>query len=211
MSVVPLFLAWWVHQVRRGELTWSALAARLACLAGALLIAYVVYYRGVAGLIRDAAVTITPDGTGPGWSLDSSVIKSGKTIQDLLLKFGALPLWLAWQGLTGQERAGDLTGLLRVWLAVTALLMLLAITTPVTLRFEYFVVPAIAALSGIGAEQEMRRGRRGRLRATWAFCFAVQLALAVLMLLAHFRLISVVIESDRWPFPVGPRWSAVTG
>ncbi len=129
-------------------------------------------------------------------------VQVGKTLQDLLLKFGAAPLLLAAVGCRRKDAPPRLKRLLTSWFGCGLGYAALALLTPLPLRFEYFLVPAVAAAAGLGAEEMERRGRRRLVAAALSFAFLLQLALAVLMLAGRFELISVIMESDRWPFPV---------
>jgi hypothetical protein len=75
----------------------------------------------------------------------------------------------------------------------------LAVLTPVTLRFELFLVPAVAGLAAIGAEHLRREGHRRIVAGIVTFAFAMQALLLVAILTGWFEIINVVLESDRWP------------
>ena len=86
----------------------------------------------------------------------------GKLAQDAVLKFGLLPVLLAARGLRGLRALPLLRRLIGVWAGVAVALALVAVVTPFPLRAEYFAVPAVAIVAGLGAE---RLGREGHSRA----------------------------------------------
>ncbi|HEY5907253.1 MAG TPA: hypothetical protein VIZ31_04375, partial [Vicinamibacteria bacterium] len=120
-----------------------------------------------------------------------------KVIQNLVLKFGGGPLWLAWIGL--RVAAEPLRTLLRAWLGVGVALALLAVFGPIALRFEYFAAPAVALAAGLGAADLWQRERRHLVQGILAAAVALQVVLGLLLLQGHFVLRNVIIPSGKWP------------
>jgi len=121
----------------------------------------------------------------------------GKLAQDLALKFGVTPLVLAWTGLRAAPTADRLKALLVPWFVTGGLVGLLALFSPLPLRFEYFLVPAVAMAAGLGSEHMSRPWRVAGV----ALPLLLQVTLAAFLLARRFYLISVILESPRWPFP----------
>lgn len=188
---------------------WLALAARhdpgfarrgLLALLIAVAVAWLVYYREFAQVVSNAtqAAVGSAAATGPaGWSLRG--VRVGKTLQDLLLKFGAAPLALAWLGWRRRSLPPQLQRAATSCLTVGAVAGLAAWLTPFPLRFEYFVAPTVALLAGAGAAECASTGRRGWAEAALAFALGVQAILGVALVEGRFDPINVIMESARWP------------
>jgi hypothetical protein len=181
-----------------GELLANRLSSRearglLACVGAAAFVAWLVYYR--------EAPLVSIDPTQGGW-LFVRGYRVGKLLQDLVLKFGLLPLVLAAYGLRGTGGEAALGRLLRAWLASGFLLAAIAILTPFPLRFEYFLVPAVAATAGLGVERLEATRRRPWIAFAWLALFGLQVGVSTLHLYGRLEPIAVVMESPRWRFPV---------
>ncbi len=192
-----LVAVWSVLGLVRWGWSWRRALAVLAPAGLGLAVAWLVYYREVQSTAVAAASSIESHavaGTASFFSI--RWYRVGKLVQDLVLKFGLTPLPLAYLGMRGAvpER---LRQLLVAWFATGAVAGLLALASPLPLRFEYFLVPAVATAAGIGSEQVSRRWRALGLLVP----LAVQLVLAGFLLARRFYLISVIMESPRWPFP----------
>lgn len=188
----------WLARAARHDprFAWRGLLALLAAAA----VAWLVYYREVAQVLSSAtqAAFDSAAATGPaGWGLRG--VRVGKTLQDLLLKFGAAPLALAWLGWRRRSLPPQLQRAATSCLAVGALAGLAAWLTPFPLRFEYFVLPTVALLAGVGAEECARSGRRGWAEAALALALGVQAVLGVALVEGWFDPINVIMESPRWP------------
>ena len=196
LLLLALLGCWTAGQLRAGAaaaagrvLAWGALGAGIA---------WLVYYREVAGLVLQVLGGIASGAVGHTHAfLGVRWYRVGKTLQDLLLKFGAAPLLAAAAGLRGRELGPPLDRLLWSWFTAGAGLGLVALLTPIPLRFEYFLGPAVALAAGLGAEGWSRRGRGLLL----AVPLLVQALLAACLWARRFHLISVILESPRWPFP----------
>jgi len=94
--------------------------------------------------------------------------------------------------------------LVRSWLAGGAFFAVLAVMTPVAFRFEYFLAPALAVAAGLGAEAWEREGRGRWVTALWALSFALQAVVGLMLVLGRFEIISVIIPSPRWAWPLRP-------
>jgi hypothetical protein len=127
----------------------------------------------------------------------------GKILQDLLLKFALWPVALATWAMVRVRRPLPLRTLLVPWFAVGLALALVAVLSPFPLRFEYFLLPAVAAAAGLGAARltARRRVAPAVLTAGWTAAFALQAVLGLLLLQDRFEIIAVIMESPRWPFP----------
>ncbi|MCU0242346.1 MAG: hypothetical protein MUF51_07970, partial [Vicinamibacteria bacterium] len=123
----------------------------------------------------------------------------GKIAQDSLLKFGLLPLFLAVMGY--RRASGPLRDLLSAWFVSGGLLGLLAVLTPFSLRFEYFLVPAVAMAAGLGAAQLIETRRVRWVQVIWLIVFALQFISACLMLTHHYQMIAVIMDSPRGTAP----------
>jgi hypothetical protein len=198
-SLVLLLGTWWTAQRWRGDLDGRRYAQQLLALGAAVLLAWLIYYREVPTVVAATGVPTNPDWGQIRW------FRVGKIAQDLLLKFGLLPLFLAAAAVRGGTPE-PLRTLLRCWLGVAALLALVAVLSPFPLRFEYFLMPAVAMAAGLGAERLVfGRPARARLYAAGvAAVFALQVALGILLLRDRFEIITVIMESPRWPFPIKP-------
>jgi hypothetical protein len=194
---VLLLLLWWVLATWTGTLARRDLGRRLALVGLAGLTAWIAYYREVGFTFGDpnraevAARYFQPH-----------VYRLGKIAQDLVLKFGAVPVVLAVLAWPGALSLPALRPLAQAWLAVTLGFAALAVLSPFPLRFEYFAVPLVCLLGGVYAEKDAR---------AFAWCVAASgVALAVQILegvawrLGRFEIIAVIMESPRWPFPF--RW-----
>lgn len=170
----------------------------LAALGAGAAIAWFLYYRETTPLLL-RAVSILEQGSlrDAGAFFRVRWVHVGKLLQDVVLKFGGAPLYLAWLGLRSPRLPARLAPLLQAWLVTALICGAFALFTPVAMRFEYFALPAIALLAGIGASEVSERAARW----TWASSFAIQLALAAAALFGKLRLISLIIPSQRWPFP----------
>jgi hypothetical protein len=196
LCLMGLLAAWAIRARGRAAVTLAAAAIAAA-------IAWIVYYRAVAAMTMGSLGSIGSHlAQEPTGFVRIRWVRVGKTLQDLVLKFGATPLLLALAGLRGRDAPPALKALLVAWIACGALYGALAILTPLPLRFEYFLMPAVAAAAGLGAEALAERGRGGLVTLALAAAFAIQLALAALLVAGRFELISVVMESDRWAWPV---------
>jgi hypothetical protein len=203
LSLGGLLVLWTSLRLRRRELPPTRAAAILGAALAAAAIAWLAYYREVASLTLASLASIGSHATqDPSGFLRVRWVRVGKTLQDLVLKFGGAPLGLAVAGLRRADLPPRLATLLASWIFCGLGYGALAILTPLPLRFEYFLLPAVAAAAGLGAEAMERRGRVRLVSLALAVAFAIQLALALLLIAGRFELISVVMESDRWPFPV---------
>jgi hypothetical protein len=168
-------------------------AVWLAFLGGSV-IAFIAYYRHVLPLFAESTSRLE---AGP--FLGVRWFRIGKFAQDLLLKFGLLPLVLAARGLAVMVTPA-LERVLKAWLLSGLGLAIVAFATPVPLRFEYLALGAVCCLAALGVEKVSPLTARVAL----ALSLAVELALLVLLAAHRFRLISVILDSPRWPFPIGP-------
>ena len=195
-SLVLLLALWWTWQRVRGELDLRRFLLQVGALGAAALFAWALYYREVSAVIEPTGIRGNPAVGEVRW------FRVGKIGQDLLLKFGLLPLVLAVIGMRAPVPPA-LRTLLGSWLLVGLGLALVAVLTPFPLRFEYFVMPAVAIAAGLGAaELSGRDGAKTRWVAlAWAFVFGLQVLLGVLLLHDRFEIIAVIMESPRWPFP----------
>jgi hypothetical protein len=189
-------LLWAVYgMLRKGGSARDGLALLVpACLG--LGLAWMLYYREVHDTTTAAANSIgrhllSGDFFGVRW------YRAGKFVQDLALKFGVTPLVLAWIGLRTKDAPDRLKALLAPWFVTGALTGLLALLSPLPLRFEYFLVPAVAMAAGLGSEHTSRRWRVVGVLVP----LLLQIVLAGFLLARRFYLISVIIESPRWLFP----------
>ncbi|HEV8253167.1 MAG TPA: hypothetical protein VGQ78_00310 [Vicinamibacteria bacterium] len=196
-----LMALWTALRLRRREMSRRRAALMLAAAAAAAAIAWIVYYRAVAALTLGSLASIGRHlADEPAGFVRIRWVRLGKTLQDVVLKFGAAPLLLAAVGLRRRDLPPGLATLLTAWTVCGLGYGALAILTPLPLRFEYFLTPAVAAAAGLGAEALEGRGRVGLVTLALAAAFAIQLSLALLLLAGRFDIISVVMESDRWPF-----------
>ena len=201
-TALALVGAWLAREARDGRLTRATLTRWLLALSAAGLVVWLAYYRqallrtaedlsGLAGV----AVAEPEAFFGVRW------YRVGKLAQNLVLKLGGVPLLLAALGV-----ARGLPELLASWLvpwtAVGVATGLAALLSPVPLRFEYFLLPAVALAAGAGAARLRDAGRGALLNAGLGLLAALHLALAALLLSGRFELISVIMESPRWPWPI---------
>jgi hypothetical protein len=176
----------------------TPLGQGLGVVAAAAAVAFLVYFREVLPLtLRGLAELQNGTAAAGRGLLRVEWIHLGKLIQNLVLKFGGGPLWLAGLGL---GRAPEpLRTLLQAWLGVAATLALLAVFGPVALRFEYFAAPAVALAAGCGGAHLWRTGRRRAVVVVLALALLLQVVLGVLLLEGRFVLRNVIIPSERWP------------
>lgn len=198
-SAAGLVAAWSLFALRSGAEPAGRVRFVLGAVAAAALLAWAVYYREVAQSTRESlghfageAAAIRGRFGGVRW------VHLGKMVQDVALKFGLGPFLLAVAGL----RAGlpeRLRPLVHGWLLVTGGLAVVAVLTPVALRFEYFVAPALAMAAGVGAERLRAGGRSRWVAASLAVSLVLQVALALALHADAFDPINVIIPSPRWP------------
>lgn len=186
-TTISLVSLWWLMGLGRGDLARREFGRNLACLAVALGVAWVVYYRETALV------------AGAGAWMQLRWYRVGKAAQDLLLKFGLVPVIWSWQAMAARRVPEALRGLLTAWFTVGIGLLALALVTPLTLRFEYFLVPAVAMAAGTQIAAAV--GRRVAWSA-WAMALLLQSALGLLYAFGRLQIISVIMESPNWPFPV---------
>jgi hypothetical protein len=211
MSLTMLLVCYWAWEGRSGAASPSWLISRLGLLAGAGLLAVLAYYGEVLGVLWSAAgslgAALESDAGSGGFGFQG--VRLGKIVQDLLLKFGGTALLvLAWRRGDGEMRR--LEPLLGAWLVTGVAQAVLAVLTPLTLRFELFLVPAVAGLGAVAAER-LRPPHRARIVAGLiVLAFAIQAALVVAILTDWFEIINVVLESPRWPLlaPIILWWTA---
>ena len=191
---VLLLLLWWALAVRAGTVDARALAQRLALLALAALTAWIAYYREVGFTFGDPN---RPEVAARFVQLHA--YRLGKIAQDLVLKFGGLPVVLAALAWPRACSLPALRPLVQAWLAVTLGFAALAVLSPFPLRFEYFAVPLVCLLGGVYAEKD----ERAFAWCGWAcgLALALQIVEGVAWRLGRFEIIAVIMESPRWPFP----------
>ena len=176
----------------------AALRNSLLALAAGALLAFLVYFREVLPMTLRSLEEVRRGSAEVGKGLlRVEWVHLGKVIQNLMLKFGGGPLWLAWIGLG--VAAEPLRTLLRAWLGVGVALALLAVFGPIALRFEYFAAPAVALAAGLGAADLWQRERRPLVQGILAAAVALQVLLGLLLLQGHFVLRNVIIPSENWP------------
>jgi hypothetical protein len=196
LSLAILLMSWWTDQWRRGELDARRWIGQVAAMAAAAAFAWLVYYREVAAVLAPMGGPTNPEVGVVRW------FRVGKILQDLVLKFGVLPVLLAAAGWRAPLPPA-LRTLLRCWFLAGFALALVAVLTPFPLRFEFFLLPAIAAAAGGGAER-LVMGRRltpAAVNAAWLATFALQVLIGARLLQDRFEIIAVIMESPRWPFP----------
>jgi hypothetical protein len=165
----------------------------------AAVVSFAVYYREVLALATGILSNLGGHAQGaPSAFFRLRWVRVLKTLQDLLLKFGGGSLVLLRFGSDLPPRLGRL---LRAWFRVGIGLGLLALLTPIPLRFEYFLLAPVAMRGAYGAEALEREGRGSSLAFLLALCLLVQVAIGIFLLFQRFDLISVIQESDRWGFP----------
>jgi hypothetical protein len=196
--ILIAFLCCWTARGLLSGGTGREAVRTMACAAAGAIVAWLVYYREVQAL---TAAVVDQVGSGAvghaGAFFGVRWYRVGKTLQDLVLKLGAAPLVAGAVGLRRSDLPPGLRALLWPWLLAGAGLGLVAILTPVPLRFEYFLGPAVSLAAGLGAERLSRRGRI----LTVAVPLLIQALLAAALWAGRFNLISVIMESPRWPFP----------
>jgi hypothetical protein len=196
IATLLLLFAYWIWGALSDRSGRLQLARGIASVAAAALVAWAAYYHEIPLELEQSGAP----------SLGSSLLqirwyRLGKLAQDLVLKFGFFPVLLAALGLRGLGAMPQLRRLIGAWVGVVAALALAAVVTPFPLRAEYFAVPAVAILAGLGAERLAREGRARLVRRLWAATFALQAAIAVAFTTGRFELIAVILESPKWPFP----------
>jgi hypothetical protein len=198
-ALAGLLAVWALFAARGGEEPARRVAWVAAAVAAGALVAWALYYREVAALTRDSLGHFGEEGRRIAGRFTSvRWVHLGKMVQDLALKFGLGPFALAIAGLVSVLPA-RLRPLLHAWLLVTAGLAGFALLTPIALRFEYFVAPALAMAAGIGAERLIAAGRRALVYASFAVSLAIQVGLGLWLHSGAFDPINVIIPSPRWP------------
>jgi hypothetical protein len=200
-------VSWAALEVSEGAraLRWGA--RLVGVLALGALIAWAVYYREVTGLTTGTLAHLGSSSMSVRPAAETFFrvrwLVVGKVFQNLILKFGGGLLPLAVYGLARGAIPRELRRIALAWLAVTALLFVAAVLTPVALRFEYFATPAIAMCAGIGSEAADRLDRH-KLVVTclWISAF-VQVVIGCFHLSGLFEPWAVIIPAH-WPFPF--RW-----
>jgi hypothetical protein len=191
LCVLCLLLVLLVPREGRGRL--------LAAAGGAALLSFAVYYREVLGLAAGGLSILGGHAQGaPGAFFRVRVIRILKTVQDLALKFGGGSLALLVAGAALPARLGQL---LKAWFAVGLGLGLVALLTPIPLRFEYFLLAPVAMRGAYGAVAWEAAGRGRVASRLVTLCLIVEVAIGVFLVFQRFDLISVIQESDRWEFP----------
>jgi hypothetical protein len=171
----------------------------LVSIAIGLLIAWLVYYRHVVSLTAASLARIgSAAGQEPAVFFDVRWIHVGKLLQNVVLKFGLTPVALAWVGFRSSRCPVILRSLLVPWLALGALLGALAVVTPLAVRFEYFLAPAVAMAAGVGLVEWSERHGRASAHGMLAVSALIQLGLGALLLAGCFDVIDVIIPSPRW-------------
>jgi len=206
LTVVPFMFVWAVIRWRRGELSNRGVIAFAAAIVAAAGVAWLVYYREVIPLVVGATSRVVTAASSarsdPVGAIQMNWVRLGKITQDVILKFGFVPVVFAVLGRRDVGRSPALKSLLQAMALVGLALGVAAVLTPVTLRFEYFLVPAVALAAGLGAARlSLEDGRQRWLAIGWAVCWMMQLAIVVAYLNGRFEIISVIVDSDRWPFP----------
>jgi hypothetical protein len=189
-----LLAAWQAAEWRAGS---RRALLGMAVVAAAVGVAWLAYYREVQSVTSGTAGLLAADaGAAPSAFFRLRWVHLGKVVQDLILKLGGLWVVLAVQGL--RDAPPRLRRLLGVWLGSAAALALLALFTPVALRFEYYAAPAVAIAAGLASP--------GRRRLAWgaaALGLVLQAWLGLALLDGSFDPINVIIPSSRWPLVRG--------
>ena len=198
-SLAGLVVVWAVLAVRSGAETRQRAAVVVTAAAGGALVAWLLYYREVAGLTRESLGYWRGEaGRGPTSFFRARWVHVGKMAQDVVLKFGLGPFALAVAGLLG-DLPPRLRALLQAWVVVAAGLAAFAVLTPFALRFEYFVAPALAMAAGVAADRAYERGRAVLVQAAWSIAFALQVAVGLWLHSGRLDPINLIIPSPRWP------------
>lgn len=198
-ALAGLVVVWAVLAARSGAETRQRAAAVVAAAAGGALVAWLLYYREVAGLTRDSLGYWRGEaGRAPASFFRVRWVHLGKMAQDVALKFGLGPFLLAVAGLAG-DVPPRLRALLHAWILVAGGLAAFAVLTPFALRFEYFVAPAVAMAAGVAADRACARGRGALVSAAWAVAFALQVAVGLWLHSGRLDPINLIIPSPRWP------------
>ena len=188
---VLLLVSWWALELRAARLDRRGFASRTAILAVAGVAAWAIYYREVSlGFGHPNRADEAIRFLQPHW------YRLAKIAQDLVLKFGGLPVVLAALGLGQLREIPLLRPLALAWGAIVATFAAVAVLTPFPLRFEYFAVPLVALLGGA-----LAAARPQALRWCWwscGFALVVQVALGILWRFGYFDVIAVILESPRW-------------
>jgi hypothetical protein len=200
-SLAGLVVVWAGFAVRYGAETRPRATAVVAAAAAGAFVAWVLYYREVAALTRESLGHWTGEaGRRPSAFFRVRWVHLGKMAQDVAFKFGLGPFVLAVAGLAG-ALPPRLRALLQAWVVVTGTgsLAVLAVVTPIALRFEYFVAPALAMAAGVAADRAYGRGRSFLVQAAWAVALALQVALGLAIHSGRLDPINLIIPSTRWP------------
>jgi hypothetical protein len=169
----------------------------LAAVGLAVAVAWLAYYREVQALTSGTAgLLATEAGAAPSSFFRLRWVHLGKLVQDLVLKLGGLWVVLAVPGV--RAAPPPLRRLLTVWLGSAAAMALLALFTPVALRFEYFAAPAVAMAAGLASPT-----RKGLAWGAAALGLVLQVWLGLALLHGTFDPINVIIPSGRWPLVRG--------
>jgi hypothetical protein len=202
LTLSGLVLLYTVAERRAGHLGRGAAGGRLGAGLAAAGVAWLAYYRAVAAVILETLGSLGSHlRAAPGSFFAFRSVHVLKIAQNLILKLGAGPVVLAVAGLRRNE-ASRAKALAQAWLWSALGLAALAVMTPLAFRFEYFAAPAVALAAGLGAAAWEREGRGGWVTGLWALSFGVQAAVGVALLLGRFEIISVIIPSPRWAWPV---------
>ena len=202
-TLVGLIALFVLREARSGRIEGRRIAAILGAGLAAGIIAWLAYYREVAVVTKGSLASLGSHlRDAPGAFFAFRGVHVLKFAQNLLFKMGGGPVALAWAGVAQGAARGQ--GLVRTWLAGAALLGVLAVMTPVAFRFEYFVAPAVAMAAGLGAEAWEEKGRGRWVTALWASSFVVQAVVGWMLILGRFEIISVIVPSPRWVWPLRP-------
>jgi hypothetical protein len=201
-TLAGLVLLYALAEARWGRFPKSRAASLLGAGLAAGAFAWLAYYREVAAVTMDTLSTLGSHlRDAPRAFFAFRGIHVLKIAQNLVLKMGGGPLVLALVGLKRGE-AGRAGSLLRAWLVASAALAVLAVMTPLAFRFEYFLAPAVAMAAGLGAERWAGEGKGRFVTLLWALAFVVQVTVGLALLLGRFELISVILPSPRWAWPL---------
>lgn len=202
LTLGALVLAWTIYAAWRGELSRREALSLLGVFFGAAALAWLVYWRQTALLLdRGLASTARAASADSGAFFAVRWVRVGKVLQDLVLKFGAFPILVVLVGARRLSVPSALRSLLLCWFGAGGLFAAAALLTPFPLRFEYFLMPAVAMAMGFSAAA-LGPSRAGLVRLALALTFALQAALGLVLALGRFDLMSVIMESPKWPFPV---------
>lgn len=202
LLLLPLIVCWSAYGFWRRLLDARAVRGIISVTLFALLVAWLAYYRAVFGLTLEAGAGVRDSWSVGMGALGVRWVQLGKILQDLALKFGGLTLFPVVVGLRRSEARVALQGLLMPWIVLGVAAGVAVVLTPVPLRFEYFLMPALSVCAGLAAESWWGSARMRTFHWICALVFASQAAIGLLLLADRFRLISVILESNRWPFPI---------